>query len=250
MSSEEPLTMEQLHASGEAKIAETKLFGIIRLTSALVSLFASLMLVWMLNRTVKRFTSVYHRLLLGMAIGDIIFSISQAHFNAATPKDLNYAVWNAIGNRYSCSARGFFASVGVIASTFYIASLNLYSLATVKYQKDDRYIHKYIEPFLHAVPWGWALIYSVVTLILEGFNDAGGGNCIATQYKAPHCKGYEKGEVREGFTIPCLRGSHGGFARFALYVSFLVVPIVSGLALAMIYYTVKKMERACEDTAP
>jgi arginine exporter protein ArgO len=179
-----------------------------------------------------------------MAIGDIVFSISQAHFNAATPKDLNYAVWNAIGNRYTCSARGFFASVGVIASAFYIASLNLYSLATVKYQKDDRYIKKYIEPFLHAVPWGWALIYSVVTLILEGFNDAGGGNCIATQYKAPHCKGYEKGEVREGFTIPCLRGTHGGFPRLALYISFLVVPIVSGVSLVMIYYSVKKMERA------
>ena len=236
--------MEELQANGVAKIAETKMFGIIRSTAALISLLASMVLIWMLHKTTKRFTSVYHRMLLGMGIGDIIFSLSQAHFNAASPKDLYYTVWNAIGNRYTCSARGFISYIGLITSTFYIASLNLFSLATAKYQKDERYIRKYIEPWLHGVPIGWSMVYSIFGLVEGSFNDGGGGNCIAPKYNPPHCKGYAKGEIREGFTIPCGRGANGNFYRIALYVQFLIVPIVSIIALSLIYFTVKKGERA------
>lgn len=67
---------------------------------------------------------------------------------------------------------------------------------------------------------------------------------MGTKYNPPHCKGYAKGEICEGFTISCGREASTNCTKIALYLTFLLVLIVSGVALAMIYFSIKKTERA------
>ena len=83
-----------------------KALSIIRATSAVISTISSSLLIWMLARSTKRFTTTQHRILLGMSICDIIFSLSYAHFNALAPSEISYMVWNARGNQTSCVMTG------------------------------------------------------------------------------------------------------------------------------------------------
>lgn len=93
------LMMEQLHALVEPRIAKSKLIRVLRWSTFLarVSILATLPIF--LN-TQQQFISMYHRMLFVLCIGDIIYSVtvSQAHFNAASLKDMNYAVLMAFSN--------------------------------------------------------------------------------------------------------------------------------------------------------
>eukprot|EP00956_Cyclotella_meneghiniana_P004767 scaffold5867_cov25-Cyclotella_meneghiniana.AAC.1 len=154
-----------------------------------------------------RLYTTYHRLMLGMSIGDILFSLPQATFGAMSPTNMSYSVWNAHRNQATCTAAGFFVVMGMMLTLFYSCSLNIYYLTLMKYNKSKMYIRKKIEPFLHAVPISLALIAGIIGLVNNSYNDVGGGDCATTPiYNPPHYLGYEDGEVREGFTIPCGRG--------------------------------------------
>ncbi len=96
----------------------------------------------------------------------------------------------------------------------YNASLNVYYVAVVKHGKSeaDIRIRSKMEPFLlHGVPIVWivALTYTIVLLARKHLNDAGAGICTSPVYYPPHCYGYDVGEIRDGFEIPCGRGSDG-----------------------------------------
>lgn len=126
----------------------------------------------------------------------------------------------------------------------YACSLNLYSLALVRYRKSDHYIQRKIEPFLHGVPIAYGIILASVFLASKNLN-SGGGLCYAPVYEPPHCVGYEDGEIREGFEIPCGRGHDGVPLLYylAFFITFFAVPIIVGVSLWMIYKAVHRQER-------
>ena len=64
-------------------------------------------------------------------------------------------------------------------------------------------------------------------------------------YDPPHCVGYENGEIREGFTIPCGRGRDGAviFYYFMAFITFCIIPVVICISLRMIYRAVKLQEK-------
>jgi hypothetical protein len=174
---EEPIPIEELYATGIAR--HDKALSIIRSTSAIVSLIASSMLIYLLARSKQRLCTTYHRIVFGMCIADIIFSLSLSLFNLTGPIDDRYYVWNVKGNQASCSAQGFFVFIGSGSGVYYSCSINLYFLALVRYQKTDRYITSKIEPFLHGVPFFMGLLTPTVLIINGNINDAGGGSCYA-----------------------------------------------------------------------
>lgn len=90
-----------------------KAFGIIKSSSALVSNFSSSLLIWMILRSSKRLSTTQHRILFGISVSDILYSISHAHFNALAPSEVDYLIWNARGNQASCSGIGFVGLVGL-----------------------------------------------------------------------------------------------------------------------------------------
>jgi len=239
---ESPLTIDELDAMGID--VHSKVTTIIRSTSAIISLISSSTLIWMITRSRAGFTTSYNRILLGMAISDIFMSLGLANFNFTAPRDDSYFVWNASGNQVTCSVQGFTFFMGMFSGLFYSCSLNLYSLAVVKYNKSDGYIHNKVEPFLHGVPIAYALIYSTTLLAKRNINDSGGGNCYAHVYNPPHCIGYEDGETREGFDIPCGRGHDGAVVFYYLtgFGTVFIVPVIIGTSLGMIYRSVSKQE--------
>ena len=117
------------------------------------------------------------------------------------------------------------------------------SLAVVKYNKPDSYMRRKVEPFLHGVPIAWALISSITFLAKQNLND-GDGMCVVPVNEPPHCVGYEDGETREGFDIPCGRGRDGAVIFTYLNVggTAFLVPLTIGISLGMIRRSVSNQE--------
>ena len=208
-----------LEEGAEVRDGPSKTTSIIRSTLAIVSLIASSTLIWTILRSRIRLSTTYHRLILGMCISDILYSLALSHFNIMSPRDVDYYVWNAKGNVATCSAQGFFVVLGAVSGLVYSCCLNFYSIAVVKFRKPDIYIRKKIEPFLHGVPIAFGLATGIAVMLKKGLNSDEGGICFNSEYRPPHCIGVEDGEVREGFTIPCGRGDDGrGQAVFAMFL--------------------------------
>ena len=130
---EDPITLEELIATWTEEInGLSKATTIICSVMAIISVIASSVLVWMIKRSNAALSTTYHRILLGMSISDIFFSLALATFNFTSPSDVDYFVWNARGNQGTCDAQGFVWVAGLSCGMFYCCSLSLYSLAVVK----------------------------------------------------------------------------------------------------------------------
>jgi len=243
----EIIPIEDLYAAGaEWRDGHGKVLVIIESSSAIISTISSSTLIWMILRSPQRMSTSRHRILFGMAIGDILYSLSIADFRAMTPSDVDYLIWNARGNQATCNVQGFLLIVGVIMSLLYSCSLNIYSLAIVKYNKTDSYIRTKMEPFLHGVPIATALLFSIAQLATQGYNSNGIGSCLEPVYYPPHCIGYEDGQVREGFEIPCGRGRDGPSTIISYTAFFYAVfgsPIIVGVTLWMMHRHVSRQDR-------
>lgn len=245
----DPIPLEELLAAGaEQRDGHGKVTTILGSSAAIASMISSSALIWMIRRSRDGLATAYHRILLGMCVADIALSLGLAHFNVTAPRDVDYYVWNASGNQLSCNVQGFVGRAGVLGAVLYSCSLNLYSLAVVRYRKTDDYIRRKHEPFLHGVPIVYALVASTALLVENNFNDGGGGNCYAPEYRPPHCIGYEDGRTREGFDIPCGRGSDGAvlFSYVSGFIALFVVPLVIVTSLGMIYRSVLQQEEQME----
>jgi len=197
----------------------------------------------MIFRSKDRLTSVYHRLVLGMSIGDIIWSLAGSTFQVMAPSEMNYMIWSAQGNQATCDALGFMVSISATTGILYSCSINIHCLASVKYNMSEEYLASRLEKFLHGVPIACALVRGITLLVMKNFNAPNG--CITATYDPPHCKGVEDGEVREGFDIPCGRGRDGAptFAYVSRLILFLVPPVIVITSLLMIYRYVRQQER-------
>ena len=239
------LPMQVLTAMGENwKYGHGKNFAILRSTSAIVSTISSFFLIRMVFGTRQRASTTYHRLILGMAIGDILFSLPLATFQVMSPSEMSYYVWGARGNQATCTLNGLLVGFGLAMTIFYNCSLNVYYVFAVRYNRGDIFIKKKVEPLLHGFPLLLALVRSVTILIQESYNDAGAGNCNSSpEYYPPHCIGYEDGEVRPGFTIPCGRGNGKSFTYYSGLVYGFTAPIIVIVSMIIIYRAVSKQEK-------
>ena len=166
--------------SEEWKHGHGRNYSIIQASVAIVSLASSSLLIWILKSSPKGFSTIYHRLLLGMSFADILLSLYLATFGVTAPRELDYVVWNARGTVATCDATGFIAALGGISGLLYTCSLNLYYLTVVRYRKSDAYIKRRLEPWLHAVPVSFALVISIYFLVIDGMNSDMLGRCSFT----------------------------------------------------------------------
>ncbi len=241
----DPIPMEDLIAMSmiERKEGHGKNNCIIRGVSGIISFLSSFALIWMIARSHKGLSTTQHRILLGLSICDIMSSLSYSTFGFMAPSDNDYSVWNARGNVATCDAQGVFFAFGATGGIFYNAALNVYSLTVVKFDKNEDYVRTKVEPFLHGVPITWALTFSIVSLAGEHLNDDGTGYCSVPVHYPLHCQGYDVGEIRDGFEIPCGRGIEG-VERFRFFgpISVFIAAIIVITSLVMIYRAVKKQE--------
>lgn len=113
-------------------------------------------------------SKVYHRLVLGMSCADVSSSFALALSTWPIPSSTGI-LW-AVGNTQTCTAQGFFTQFG-ISSPLYNVSLSLYYLLAVRYGWREHELRR-VEPYLHLLPFSWAILTGVAGLPLQIFNSA------------------------------------------------------------------------------
>ncbi len=248
----DPISMEDLITLNADFKVQSKNLAIIRIVSGIISTISSSTLIWMIVRSQEGICTTQHRILLGLSIFDIVSSLTYATFSTtAAPSDINYYMWNARGDQTTCTVQGFLIGVGVLGGLWYNAALNYNFLVvmqlTMKNKRGstrEEYIRTKVEPFLHGAPIVVALGYNITLWMGDHFNDNGYGVCINPVHYPSHCHGYDVGEVREGFEIPCGRGFEGAWAVSISSLVFMSIPIIiMGFCLGKMYIVFRKLEK-------
>ena len=225
-----------------------KIFPILRQVAGSISLIASSILVWNILRSHIGLSSTFNRLLFGLCVADIMSSCAHMLSTVMVPKEVDYFYWNAHGNTATCNLQGFLHIIGSSA-TLYNCSICIYYLTIVKYNKNDEYIRKKIEPWLHGVSILYPLSGAILGIVMKAMNPWG-SLCTIKTYLPPHCAGCEYGQIRDetGFNIPCGRGGAHAPLLFIIFVAPIVVvsPIFIAINLSLIYQTVAKNSRTMQ----
>ena len=147
----------------------------------------------------KRRNRVYHRILLAMALNDVLFSIRCFIGTWAIPSNVPYEVYGNVGTTETCTASGFVGQGAALTSMLYNASLTLYFFLTITlgYRQErfkDRILNcrthdtgsssnktsgrctsfcPTLEVWMHAIPLGVGWIIAIVGLPLQLYNPIG-----------------------------------------------------------------------------
>ncbi|CAB9523323.1 expressed unknown protein [Seminavis robusta] len=121
-------------------------------TAAILSFLGASYVLYSCLSDVKARVTVYHQLLVGMAVFDLVTAVSWSL--ATIPIDTTFSgtdhILGAMGNEASCKAQGFFIQLG-FTSVFYNVSLSLYYLLVIAHGWREFQLKK-IHLFLHGVP--------------------------------------------------------------------------------------------------
>ena len=133
-----------------------------------LSILGSAFIIFDVASDRKKWSSTYHRLLLGMGIYDFISSFATSLSTIPMPQDSGPFSY---GNIATCTAQGMFVNLN-IASPLCNLMLSIYFLLTVtfRWRKDD--VKKKVEIWLHGIPLFWSFVTTLVVLTQDGFNDS------------------------------------------------------------------------------
>jgi hypothetical protein len=184
----------------------------------------------------KRHESVYNRLLFAMSLQDILASVWFFISTWAVPRDTPGDVYQPRGTQQTCTAQGFFLQFS-IAVPIYNACLSLYYLLVVKYSLTDKRLRKWIEPTMHAVPWGFASATAVTGLFLDLYNYAYLW-CWISPYPLDCLDSRSYPEDAN-----CIRGDNAWIYRWALYFGPLwFIILFASITIILVYREVRKKE--------
>lgn len=190
--------------------------------SGVLSLVGSLVIIYILMQSNRQLHTSYRRLVFGMSLFDVI---SSAFFSICfIPRRTVLA----------CNIQGFLFHVGVTTTPMYNASLCIYYLASIYFEKNDQWIKKRLEPFLHGIPIIWNLLATVFLLRSGSINETGVLCWIAS--KPIDCL--------EDPNIECERGLNSDkyrwiFVGYQTFLNFFIILI----SMIMLSVKVAKQER-------
>lgn len=120
--------------------------------SAFLSFFGASFILYSILTDPKSRTTVYHSLLIGMAIFDIVTAFAWCFATAPINKDDQNAlhVEGIMGTEGTCKAQAFFIQLG-FTSVFYNTSLAVYYLLVIKYGWKEFQLKK-IQLYMHLLP--------------------------------------------------------------------------------------------------
>jgi hypothetical protein len=118
----------------------------------------------------SRFNSSYKRLLFGMSVVDIVFSITWAASAFLLDRDNTVRNTWVFGTRATCTTVGFLSQVSV-ANFLYNGMLSLFFLLQVRFNWTPKRIAKCVEPAMHCVSIGYPLCTAVVALVLDTYRE-------------------------------------------------------------------------------
>jgi len=161
------------------------------------SLFGSLAMLYVISRSRSKLSTTLNRLLVGLCVGDIIYSFPMLFSKAILkfedreridPSDGSVFPYTAVftSNQAACSTQGFFILLGMAIGPFNNCALCIYYVCVVKLNMSVAKIKKKVEPFLHAIPWMYAIIISSMALATRTINPKF-AICTVTEYHPKGC---------------------------------------------------------------
>jgi hypothetical protein len=167
---------------GPARTQEMRLaLALGRMVTGALSMIASSILIYKVllrYRVQQRSSSMiantsvttYHRILLGMSIVDVLYSIGAAVGPLAVPAgDSDGMVFGIHGTTATCTAQGAACQL-LGAVVLYTAALNTYFMLKIRYNVSDAALSRRYEPWLHAIPLIFAVTTTSIGIGLQIFN--------------------------------------------------------------------------------
>jgi hypothetical protein len=185
--------------------------AVIPKVSSVLSLFGSAWIIIevLTDSDVNKLHLSYHRLLFAMSIYDVLESTGNFFSTWPIPAETEGVIWSS-GTTVTCSAQGFFLTLGV-AVPIYNAMLSLYYVLVIRYHFTEKTLRQWVEPTMHGIVFVWAFgtaLYSTSTGLLNNANLW----CWIAPLPADCLDSWRYGD--EG---NCVRGDNAWIYRFAFY---------------------------------
>ncbi|CAB9528023.1 expressed unknown protein [Seminavis robusta] len=163
--------------------------------SSLLSIFGSTCVIYMSS---KKLHKIMHRLVFLLSISDIMASLAALFMPYMVPSFMG--LLGAVGNVASCSAAGFFLSLGVMMACCYNFYLSGYYLATVRKNWKEYDFRKPFEIAGHALALLVPLAISLIAATTGSMNPSPLANNLCSYTTWPW-------ECFHNDDIPCERSS-------------------------------------------
>ena len=155
---EDTLDIIMNDARTHVETLSTSLKGInIARSTGCISAVSSILVILIIARSSQRFSTVYHRLMFGISVYDLIASIAMALTTLPMPADMIYRQFEGshLGTNESCEAQAsslLVASMGTFAYTIAICSYYMTTARKMLHEEDtDVYTRtsRWFEPTIH-----------------------------------------------------------------------------------------------------
>jgi len=221
--------------------------------TGVISAICSALVINIILKSSTRLSSIYHRIMMGMSVGDIFGSLAMSLTTIPLPKN---SFWvnqydykgSRFGNYGTCVAQAFFANLGTTVMLFYNMSLSIYYACILAFSMSEEKVKKNVEPFLHIIPSGIAVAMATQFFITDMYNPAQGCSWCSVSTLPYNCD--------ESDTSPrCERGSRKVFeilqTEYTILFGIQIVTIFVCLSLACwkvsaFYMNVKRGLRTIE----
>ena len=215
---------------------ETDFAAIVPRITGGLSAISSALIIYVILRSHTKLSTIYHRIMFGMAVADVIGSFSIALTTLPMPKympreeEFGYH-WagTRLGNTQTCNAQGFFATFGLISMFEYNVMLCVYYACAIAFKMREKNIRRYVEPVLHSIPIAIGLGCAVPSLFFEMYNPAvsDAAWCGAIPYPA-ECRMPD---------VECIRGTRD-LAEFASVLISVLILLDFVVIIISLFWTV------------
>lgn len=192
--------------------------------SGTLSLLGSSAVLYMLwKQRKKRMKHVYHRILCAMSILDCMSSLNYIFAFLAVPQGA--FLW-ARGTTLTCAISGFIVELGT-AVALYNLGLAVYFFFVICKEKKDRFIARYVEPFIHGVSLLLPLGFAIWAWMDSAFNPLNrmAGMCFIYEYPANCSKTVD---------VECTRGHNWRLIGLVSGVGTLL-PVWVGIITSLVF---------------
>ena len=142
-------------AKGYCSYFRTAEAAIVTRLGCSASVISSILIIYIINISPTKLSSIYHRIMFGMSIATLATEGASALTTLPMPSpgdywtDINNFQGTRMGNIQTCTAQGFFIAFGMFSLCGYNLGLCLYYLCAIGFRMTTDNMKKYVEPLIH-----------------------------------------------------------------------------------------------------
>jgi len=201
------------------------------ISSASLSLVASVILVVMIMKSGPRLSTPYHRIIFALSAGDALVSLAFITGPFSAPEGTSSAPWG-VGNTHSCNANAFAKVYGEVAVQLYTVLICLYFYCKLNRKMSNSTFYEKIEKKAHAFIILFTSVVCFSALFTKTFNPLPSGSTCGFSRYPDRCQ----------FTNSCTRGTLG--LIYVFLVSFVLVFLCFiGISIFMVLLCIEAYKR-------